>query len=206
MKILYVEDNEDNIYMLKNRLSRARASEMPTGGLSKRSDSQPEPMVPKKSKMPIIASSGWEYHRLRVDPGIVQRSAAPRSPGKLRKTARKCIRRCNHPRLCPVRRAGGRGYLPRPRGGVAFGQCRAHPPRPPPHPPLAGDTNGAFEARMPTPTPLSQLHWVIGAFPCAGVYAVVAAPGRAHRLWAQCACASSPSCWLRRSYPSRSQP
>ena len=23
MKILYVEDNEDNIYMLKNRLSRA---------------------------------------------------------------------------------------------------------------------------------------------------------------------------------------
>jgi hypothetical protein len=138
MKILYVEDNEDNIYMLKNRLSRARASEMPTGGLSKRSDSQPEPMVPKKSKMPIIASSGWEYHRLRVDPGIVQRSAAPRSPGKLRKTARKCIRRCNHPRLCPVRRAGGRGYLPRPRGGVAFGQCRAHPPRPPPPPPRRG--------------------------------------------------------------------
>jgi hypothetical protein len=37
----------------------------------------------------VARSTGW-------------RDQSTRSPGKLRKTARKCIRRCNQPRLCPV--------------------------------------------------------------------------------------------------------
>jgi CheY-like chemotaxis protein len=70
MKILYVEDNDDNVYMLKNRLTRAGFTVViatdGTQGVAMASSDQPD-LILMDLTLPDI--DGWEAtRRLKADP------------------------------------------------------------------------------------------------------------------------------------------
>jgi CheY-like chemotaxis protein len=70
MKILYVEDNDDNVYMLKNRLTRAGFTVLiatgGTQGVAMASSEQPA-LILMDLTLPDI--DGWEAtRRLKADP------------------------------------------------------------------------------------------------------------------------------------------
>jgi len=70
MKILYVEDNEDNVYMLKNRLSRAGFSVIVatdgTQGVTMATSEQPD-LILMDLTLPDIAGEE-ATRRLKADP------------------------------------------------------------------------------------------------------------------------------------------
>jgi two-component system cell cycle response regulator DivK len=70
MKILYVEDNDDNVYMLRNRLTRAGFTVLiatnGTQGIAMATSEQPE-LILMDLTLPDI--DGWEVtRRLKADP------------------------------------------------------------------------------------------------------------------------------------------
>jgi two-component system cell cycle response regulator DivK len=70
MKILYVEDNEDNVYVLKGRLERAGHTVLIATdgeqGIALATDEQPDLVIMDLS-LPVI--DGWEAtHRLKTSP------------------------------------------------------------------------------------------------------------------------------------------
>jgi CheY-like chemotaxis protein len=70
MKILYVEDNDDNVYMLKNRLARAGFTVLiatgGTQGVAMAASEQPD-LILMDLTLPDI--DGWEAtRRLKADP------------------------------------------------------------------------------------------------------------------------------------------
>ena len=70
MKILYVEDNDDNVYMLKNRLSRAGFTVViatdGTHGIAMATSEQPD-LVLMDLTLPDM--DGWEAtRRIKADP------------------------------------------------------------------------------------------------------------------------------------------
>lgn len=73
MKILYVEDNEDNVYMLTNRLTRAGFSvEVATDGaqgVAAAASSRPD-LILMDMSLPVI--DGWEAtRRIKADPATL---------------------------------------------------------------------------------------------------------------------------------------
>jgi CheY-like chemotaxis protein len=84
MKILYVEDNDDNVYMLKNRLSRAGFTVIVatdgTQGISMATSEQPD-LILMDLKLPDVA--GEEVtRRIKADPSrnAFQSLPSPRMP------------------------------------------------------------------------------------------------------------------------------
>jgi two-component system cell cycle response regulator DivK len=70
MRILYVEDNDDNVYMLKNRLTRAGFTVLiatgGTQGIAMAASEQPD-LILMDLTLPDI--DGWEVtRRLKADP------------------------------------------------------------------------------------------------------------------------------------------
>ncbi len=70
MKILYVEDNDDNIYILKNRLSRAGYTVVIAGdgeqGIAMARSEKPD-LILMDLSLPVL--DGWEAtRRLKADP------------------------------------------------------------------------------------------------------------------------------------------
>jgi CheY-like chemotaxis protein len=71
MKILYVEDNDDNVYMLKNRLTRAGFTVLIAGdgeqGVAMATAEQPD-LILMDLSLPVL--DGWEAtRRIKAAPG-----------------------------------------------------------------------------------------------------------------------------------------